>query len=115
MGPTSAHLGPPRSGQIAPDTTVGTVRLTVSDLDRSRAFYERAIGMRATELDDGKVALGVAGERPLIELRGDSSAPRLNRRAPGLYHVAILVPTRLDLAFSLARLADARWPLDGAS
>ena len=71
--------------------------------------------MRATELDDGTLALGVAGERPLIELRGDSSAPRLNRRAPGLYHLAILVPTRLDLAFALARLAQERWPLDGAS
>jgi catechol 2,3-dioxygenase len=91
------------------------VALTVSDLDRSRAFYERAIGLRASELDDGGLALGVAGEPRLIELRGDSSAPRLNRRAPGLYHVAILVPTRVDLAFALARLAVARWPLDGAS
>jgi catechol 2,3-dioxygenase len=98
-----------------PATSVGTVRLTVRDLDRSRAFYERAIGLRPTELDDGTLALGAAGERPLIELRGDSAAPRLNRRAPGLYHLAILVPTRLDLAFALARLAEARYPLDGAS
>ena len=100
---------------IAAATPLGPCHLTVNDLDRSRAFYERAIGMRVSELDDGALALGVAGERPLIELRGDSSAPRLNRRAPGLYHLAILVPTRLDLAFALARLAEARWPLDGAS
>ena len=46
-------------------TTVGTVSLTVSDLDRSRTFYERAIGLRATELDDGALALGVAGETPV--------------------------------------------------
>jgi catechol 2,3-dioxygenase len=91
------------------------VSLTVAELDRSRMFYERAIGLRATELDNGALALGVAGESPLIELRGDTSAPRLNRRAPGLYHLAILMPTRLDLAFALARLAEARWPLDGAS
>jgi catechol 2,3-dioxygenase len=103
------------ASRIAETTSLGTVSLTVSDLDRSRAFYERAIGMRVSELDDGTLALGVAGERRLIELRGDSSAPRLNRRAPGLYHLAILVPTRLDLAFALARLAEARWPLDGAS
>ncbi len=94
---------------------MGTVGLTVSDLDRSRAFYEHAIGLRPTELADGKLALGVAGAHPLIELRGDSSASRLNRRAPGLYHLAILVPSRLDLAFALARLAQERWPLDGAS
>src|ERR1700756_2888252 len=100
---------------IDPDTTLGAVRLTVSDLDRSRGFYERAIGLRVVELDDGTLALGARGEPALIELRGDSSAPSLNRRAPGLYHLAILVPTRCDLGFALARLAQARWPLDGAS
>jgi catechol 2,3-dioxygenase len=50
-----------------------------------------------------------------VELRGDSSAPALNPRATGLFHLAILVPTRVDLALALARLAQARWPLDGAS
>ena len=103
------------AARIDPDTGLGPVRLTVSALDRSRVFYEQAIGLRVSELSDGTLALGVAGEPPLVELRGDSSAPRLNRRAPGLYHLAILVPTRRDLAFALARLAQARWPLDGAS
>ena len=115
MSATSAHLAGAAARPIDAATTVGTVSLTVTDLNRSRAFYERAIGLRASEIDDGTLALGVAGEGPLIELRGDSSAPRLNRRAPGLYHLAILMPTRLDLAFALARLAETRWPLDGAS
>src|ERR1035437_8941601 len=74
---------------IHPDTTVGTVQLTVSDLERSRAFCERVLGLRATELDDGGLALGAAGG-PLVELRGDSSAPRLDRQATGLYHLALL-------------------------
>ena len=107
--PTSA------SQPIHPDTALGTVRLTVSDLPRSRAFYERAIGLVTTRRDDGDLALGAVSEQTLIELRGDSSAAPLDRRAPGLYHLAILVPTRSDLAFALARLAEARWPLDGAS
>ena len=115
MASTSAATESGSAGRIAADTSLGPVSLKVSELDRSRMFYERAIGLRATELDDGALALGVAGESPLIELRGDTSAPRLNRRAPGLYHLAILMPTRLDLAFALARLAEARWPLDGAS
>jgi len=115
MAITSTHTESTPATRIDPAASVGTVRLTVTDLDRSRAFYERAIGLRSTELDDGTLALGAGGERPLIELRGDSAAPRLNRRAPGLYHLAILVPTRLDLAFALARLAEARYPLDGAS
>ena len=58
---------------------------------------------------------GAPGEPPLIELRGDSAAPRLNRRAPGSITWPSSCPTRLDLAFALARLAQARWPLDGAS
>jgi catechol 2,3-dioxygenase len=105
----------PLASAIHPDTSIGAVRLTVSDVARSRAFYEHAIGLQATDLDDGTLALGAPGEAPLIELRGDSSAPALNRRATGLYHLAILMPSRLDLALALARLAEARWPLDGAS
>ncbi|HEX4282795.1 MAG TPA: VOC family protein [Solirubrobacteraceae bacterium] len=115
MAITSSHSEGAVASRIDPDTSVGTVRLTVADLDRSRVFYEQVIGLRSIELDGGTVALGAAGERPLIELRGDSTAPHLSRRAPGLYHLAILVPTRLDLAFALARLAEARYPLDGAS
>ena len=101
--------------QIHRDTAIRTVRLTVSDSARARDFYERALGLQASELPDGTLALGVGAARPVVELRGDLSAPPLNRRAPGLYHLAILVPSRRDLAFALARLADARWPLDGAS
>jgi catechol 2,3-dioxygenase len=96
-------------------TGLGTVRLTVSDLARSRSFYEAALGLRAREFEDGSVALGPADEPALVELIGDASAPALNRRATGLYHLAILVPSRLDLAHALARLAEARAPLDGAS
>src|SRR2546421_12997481 len=93
---------------IDPDTRIGAVQLTVSDLTRSRAFYERAIGLRASERENGLLAFGVPGERPLIELRGDSSAPALERRASGMFHQAILLPTRRDLAVALARLAQIR-------
>ena len=67
--------------RIDPRTQIGAVRLTVSDLGRSQTFYERALGLPASESDDGTVAFGPAGERPLVELRGDSSAPRA--RPPG--------------------------------
>jgi catechol 2,3-dioxygenase len=111
---TSAPLE--SEARIDPGTTVGTVRLTVSDLARSQAFYEQALGLRPVELDGGAVAMqaGESGER-LVELHGDPSAPRLNRRATGLFHLAILFPSRRDLAFALARVAEARWGLDGAS
>lgn len=100
---------------IHPDTSLGTARLTVSDLARSRQFYEQAIGLSAAEREDGTLALGVHGAAPLVELLESRSAPALDRRATGLYHLAILLPSRTDLAFALARLADAGWSLDGAS
>ncbi len=110
---TSAQSSKPVA--IDPRTTMGAVRLIVSDLERSRAFYEQALGLHSTDLDDGTIALRAGDGRPLVELLGDSSAPRLDPRATGLFHLAVLVPSRRDLAFALARLVEARWPLDGAS
>jgi catechol 2,3-dioxygenase len=100
---------------IDPETAMGAVHLTVSDLDRSRAFYERVVGLQAIELEGGDLAFGGRDGRILVQLHGDSSAPRLDRQATGLFHLAILLPSRLDLAFALGRLSAARWPLDGAS
>jgi catechol 2,3-dioxygenase len=101
--------------RLHPDTSLGAVSLTVSDLARSREFYERAVGLRAREREDGGVGLGVDGSAELVRLYGDPTAPKLDRRATGLFHLAILLPGRRELAMALARLAQARWPLDGAS
>jgi catechol 2,3-dioxygenase len=100
---------------IAAGTTPGAVSLTVSDLGRSRAFYEGALGLRAEELEDGGLALGAPNAATLVRLYGDPAAPPLDRGSTGLFHLAILVPSRVDLGHALIRLADARWPLDGAS
>ena len=100
---------------IAPDTAIGKVRLTVSDVERSGDFYEHALGLRATQRDNSTFVLGVPDGPPLVELHEDPGARPLNRRATGLFHMAILVPSRQELARSLWRLAQHRWPLDGAS
>jgi catechol 2,3-dioxygenase len=100
---------------IAAGTTVGTVALTVSDLDRARAFYEPVLGLAGRELDDGRFAFGVPDEPALVTLRGDSAAPALDPRATGLFHLALVTPSRRELAYALARLTRARWPLSGAS
>ncbi len=103
------------TSRLGAHTEMGVVRLTVSDMRSSRSFYERALGLQAQDLGDGKLGFGAPGEPSLVELTPDASAPQLDRRATGLFHLAILVPTRVDLARSLARLAQARWPLHGAS
>lgn len=100
---------------IHPDTSMGTVDLTVADLARSRDFYERALGLRAAETEHGTMTLGVEGEPALLELTADVAATAAPPRSTGLFHFAVLVPSRRDLAIALRRLADARVPLDGAS
>ncbi|MGH2861904.1 MAG: VOC family protein [Solirubrobacteraceae bacterium] len=105
-----------RTPKIAAATTIGTVQLTVSCLERSLPFYTQMIGLAPTEQPDGSVLLGGAARLPpLLSLVGDSSARPRNPRETGLYHFAILVPTRRDLAVALARLAQGGWRLDGAS
>ena len=104
-----------QTNAIAAETTVGPVSLIVSDLDRSRRFYEAVLGLRARPLHDGALALTAGDGAALVTLhRGRAAAPR-DPRATGLFHQAILVPSRLELAHALGRLARARWPLDGAS
>ena len=98
-------------------TRLGPVRLVVADLDGVAGFYERAIGLRplARDADAGLVTLGAPDGTPLVELVGRPDAVPRTRRASGLYHLALLLPSRAELALALRRLAAARWPLEGAS
>lgn len=112
---TGGPAAPTNPRPIPAATRLGAVQLTVRDLERLREFYERALGLRATDRADGSLALSGEDGRTLVELHGDSAAPVRNIRHPGLFHQAILFPTRRDLALALARLAAVRWPLDGTS
>src|SRR3954449_4250351 len=102
------------NGSIAADTRMGAVRLTVGDLDGVRDFYRDAIGLSELDRADGVVRLGTNGE-PLVELTGNPDAPPRPRGTSGLFHLAILVPTRADLARALQRVAESGWRLSGAS
>jgi catechol 2,3-dioxygenase len=94
---------------------MGAVRLTVSDLPRVTGFYEQVLGLTSAGQEGDRVSLRAADGPALVELYGDSAAPTRQPRAPGLYHLAILVPDRAALAMALARVAAVRWALDGAS
>jgi catechol 2,3-dioxygenase len=116
MGPLVTPASGGNPGSIAAGTAIGRVDLTVASIERSRVFYERLIGLRVDEQPDGSVLLGGAARLPpLLSLVGDSAAPPRDPRQTGLYHFAILVPTRRDLAVALVRLAQGGWRLDGAS
>jgi catechol 2,3-dioxygenase len=98
---------------ISPATTLGAVHLTVSDLDRSMRYYETAVGLQMVERDDGRATLGVAG-RPLLVLVEVPGAPSAAGYT-GLYHFALLLPERVELARWLAHAARDRVPLTGLS
>jgi catechol 2,3-dioxygenase len=100
---------------IPPDTTIGKVRLRVADLDDLTTFYERVVGLHAADRGDGVTHLGPREGEPLIELLGAPDAPRAPSFSTGLFHLAILVPDRAELARSLQRVAGAGWRLTGAS
>jgi catechol 2,3-dioxygenase len=107
-------MGAPAHGAIAPQTTVGAVHLSVADLERSIGYYREQVGLEPIGEANGGTALG-AGGRPLLVLAEEPGARPSTPGHTGLYHFALLVPTRLDLARWLAHAAHDRVPLTGLS
>jgi catechol 2,3-dioxygenase len=100
---------------IDPGTQVGVVSLGVADLERSVTFYRDAIGFVVLEREDGKAVLS-AGRKPLLLLTdepGDKPWPHDRYAYTGLYHFAILVPTRADLGRWLRHWLEIGMPLPG--
>src|SRR5262245_57946192 len=98
---------------IHPETEIGAVHLTIADLDRSLRFYIEVLGLQLQTRREGAAVLG-AGARDLLVLY-ESPDARPAPRTTGLYHFAILVPSRLDLARTLRHLAIQRTPMQGFS
>jgi catechol 2,3-dioxygenase len=95
---------------------MGAVRLATADIERVRAFYRDAIGLTALESGGGIIRLGTEGSaEAIVELVEEPDAAPRPHGTSGLFHLAILVPTRADLARALQRVADAGWRLSGAS
>jgi catechol 2,3-dioxygenase len=100
---------------IDADTSLGPVSLTVRDLDGTREFYEGVVGLRTLDGAGAATTLGTGDGQSLVELVGDPDAPPRPRGTTGLFHLAILVPDRIELARSLRRLAEAGGRLEGAA
>src|SRR6202035_221063 len=98
-------------GQISPATRMGAVHLTVSDLERSVGYYEEVIGLSVRERVGARATLGVGGEDLLVLL--EQPGVRAARGYCGLYHFALLLPDRIDLARWLAHAARDRVSLAG--
>ena len=92
---------------------LGPVDLTVADLDRAVAWYQRSLGLRVHRHEATEAELGDGTETAVI-LREDPAAGPAARHA-GLYHYALLYPSREELARAAMRLMATRTPIEGAS
>jgi catechol 2,3-dioxygenase len=111
-----ADTNPTKS--IHPQTRIGHVHLKVADLDRALQFYRDVLGFDVTQRYGSRAAfLSAGGYHHHIGLNtwesegGQPPAPGTT----GLYHLAVVYPTRAELANALRRLIAAHIPLDGAS
>ena len=109
MTSTTTHTAPALPATLR----LGAVHLTVTDVDRSVAWYQQALKLRVHAHEPAVAELGDGRETVLV-LHEDAQARPAGRHA-GLYHYALLYPTRESLARAALRLAATRTPIQGAS
>lgn len=103
---------------IPPQTRIGHVHLKVADLQRSLDFYCTLLGFQLTTMYGNEAAFISAGgyhHHIGLNVWYSKNGPRPAQNATGLFHTAILYPTRKDLAAIFRRLLEAKYPLTGAS
>ena len=105
-GTATASVQAPPS--LPATTGVGTVHLAVTDGPRALDFYQHAVGLTPLSVEDREIRLGV-GSRALVVLYPGAAGPVVTNHT-GLYHLALLVPNRRELARVIGRLETMRVP-----
>lgn len=103
---------------VPAQTRIGHVHLKVADLDRALAFYRDLLGFQEMQrYGHDAVFISAGGYHHHIGLNTwySKNAPPAPVKAAGLFHTAIVYPTRKDLAAIFKRLIEAKYPLTGAS
>jgi catechol 2,3-dioxygenase len=90
---------------------VASVDLRVRDVDRSLGFYRDVVGLEVDRQGEQQASLRAPGGAELIRLDSSGVTAPADRRATGLFHVAIRFPTRAALGDVLARLVDAKYEI----
>ena len=103
----------PTSAAISASMRLGSVHLTVSDLGRSLDYYRQAIGLKVLERSGASARIGVDGHELLVLVEEPGARPGYGYT--GLYHFALLLPERRELAGWIAHAARDRVQLAGAS
>ncbi|TJY42841.1 VOC family protein [Cohnella pontilimi] len=89
-----------------PNTYVGQVNLKVQNLERSLKFYQEVIGFKVLEQTEKSANLTADGKTVLLSIEQPDHVVPMQGRTTGLYHFAILLPTRSDLAQIVVHLAN---------
>jgi catechol 2,3-dioxygenase len=114
LDPEELEASAPRTAaEISPATTLGAVHLTVSDLAASLAYYRETVGLDVLETDGAVARVGAGGRQLLVLVEEPGARPAYGHT--GLYHFALLLPQRTDLARWLAHAARTRAALTGLS
>src|ERR1700736_319063 len=92
---------------IAAETGMGSVHLAVTDGSQAGRFYRDYVGLTELSTEGQEIRLGAAG-RELVVLHPGAERPVV-KHTSGLYHLAILVPDRRELARVVARLGTLGW------
>lgn len=98
-----------------PNTFVSQVYLNVQDLQRSLEFYQNIIGFKILEQTERKAELTADGKTPLVTIEQPEHVISKQRRTTGLYHYALLLPSRADLAKFILHMIKTQYPLQGGS
>jgi len=113
MSLTRTHGEPSGAAVLPAALRLGPVHLTVADVDRSVGWYQQSLGLRVHRHEATSAELG-DGAETVVVLHEDPQARAAGRHA-GLYHYALLYPSREELARAAVRLATTRTPIQGAS
>ncbi|WP_057763581.1 VOC family protein [Cytobacillus praedii] len=98
-----------------PNVFVSHVHLKVADLQRSIEFYQQVIGFQLLEQTENKASLSADGKTALVTIEQPENIHPKQLRTTGLYHFALLLPSRSDLAKVIEHYIKIGYPLQGAS
>jgi catechol 2,3-dioxygenase len=103
------------TARIDPGLTIGAVALTVADLERSIAFYRDALGFQVQTREERSARIGATDRSPALLDLHEIPGARRPRHATGLFHFAVLLPSRAELARAILRLSGSGVRIQGAS
>lgn len=98
-----------------PNTFVNQVHLIVEQLERSVSFYQGVLGFQISDRTGSSISLTLNGKDVLVTLEQPAGVSPKEPRRSGLYHYAILLPDRKELAKVLQHFIDIKYPLQGIS